>query len=70
MNYIDDCFGSFAKISLKDTTFSRWYTDYVEYDLGINIDLFVLDNIPDNCIVGGIPAKIISRKMENVVKNI
>lgn len=30
----------------------------------------VLDNIPDNCIVGGIPAKIISRKIENVVTNI
>lgn len=30
----------------------------------------VLDNIPDNCIVGGIPAKIISRKTENVVTNI
>ena len=52
MNYIDDCFGSFAKISLKDTTFSRWYTDYVEYDLGINIDLFVLDNIPDSDFIG------------------
>ena len=48
MDYIDDCFGSFAKISLRNTTFSRWYTDYVEYDLGINIDLFVLDNIPDS----------------------
>lgn len=30
----------------------------------------VLDNIPDNCIIGGIPAKIISRKTENVVTNI
>lgn len=30
----------------------------------------VLDNIPDNCIVGGIPAKIISRKTENAVINI
>ena len=52
MNYIDDCFGSFAKVSLKGTTFSRWYTDYVEYDLGINIDLFVLDNIPNNEFIG------------------
>ena len=46
MDYIDDCFGYFAKVSLKNTTFSRWYTPYVNYNLGINIDLFSLDNIP------------------------
>ena len=52
MDYIDDCFGSFAKVSLKGTTFSRWYTSYVKYELGINIDLFVLDNIPNNDFLG------------------
>lgn len=48
MDYIDDCFGSLAKVSLKNTTFSRWYTSYVNYDLGIFIDLFPLDNIPNS----------------------
>lgn len=52
MNYIDDCFGYFAKVSLNGTTFSRWYTSYVDYELGINIDLFSLDNIPNNDILG------------------
>ncbi|SEL01896.1 lipopolysaccharide cholinephosphotransferase [Methanobrevibacter gottschalkii] len=52
MDYIEDCFGSFAKVSLKGTIFSRWYTDYVEYNLGINIDLFVLDNIPNSDFIG------------------
>lgn len=52
MNYIDDCFGSFAKVSLKGTTFSRWYTSYVNYETGINIDLFILDNIPKSDFLG------------------
>lgn len=52
MNYIEDCFGSFAKVSLKGTTFSRWYTSYVNYELGINIDLFILDNIPKSDFLG------------------
>ena len=52
MDYIEDCFAYFAKISLKDTTFSRWYTPYVDYDLGINIDIFALDNITNNDFLG------------------
>lgn len=30
----------------------------------------VLSDIPDNCIVGGIPAKIISNNLETVVRNL
>lgn len=52
MNYIEDCFGSLAKISLKNTVFSRWYTSYVDYELGINIDIFPLDNIPKSDFLG------------------
>ena len=52
MDYIEDCCDYFAKISLKNTTFGRWYTDYVDYDLGINIDIFSLDNIPNNDFLG------------------
>ena len=52
MNYIEDCFGSFAKISLKNTIFSRWYTFYTDFDMGIHIDLFILDNIPKSDILG------------------
>ena len=52
MDYIDDCFGSFAKVSLKNTTFSRWYTSYVKYELGINIDFFILDNIHNSDFLG------------------
>ena len=52
MDYIDDCFAYFAKVSLKNTTFGRWYSSYVDYNLGINIDIFVLDNIPNSDFLG------------------
>ena len=57
MDYIDDCFGSLAKVSLKNTTFSRWYSSYVSYELGINIDLFPLDNISNNDFLGKLQHK-------------
>ena len=52
MDYVDDCFGCIAKVSLKNTIFGRWYSSYVDYDLGIFIDLFPLDNIPNNDFLG------------------
>ena len=52
MDYIEDCFGSLAKVSLKGTTFGRWYTSYVNYELGVNIDLFPLDNLPNSDFLG------------------
>lgn len=52
MDYVEDYFGSFAKVSLKNTIFSRWYTFYTDFDLGIHIDLFPLDNIPKSDFLG------------------
>lgn len=52
MDYVEDCFSSFAKVSLKNTTFSRWYTFYTDFDLGIHIDVFILDNISNNDFLG------------------
>ena len=43
----EDCFYSFAKISLKGTKFSLWYRDYVSFNVGIHIDIFPFDNVPD-----------------------
>ncbi len=33
---------------LKDTIFEEWWVDQVDFDLGIDIDIFVLDKVPDN----------------------
>ena len=52
MDYVDDCFASFAKVSLKNTIFSRWYTHYTNFELGIHIDIFTLDNIPKSDFIG------------------
>ena len=54
MDYIEDCFSSMAVISLKGTTFGRWYSKYVSHEIGIHIDLFPLDNIPNNYTLGKI----------------
>ena len=58
MNYVEDCFSCFAKVSVKNTTFSRWYTFYTNFDLGIHIDLFVLDNIPKSDFLGKLHNKL------------
>ncbi len=53
-NLIDDCFYTFAKVSLKGTKFSFWYKDYVSFNVGIHIDLFPFDNVPDSDFKGKI----------------
>lgn len=48
MNIQETCFSTFAKISLKGTVFGRWYSEHVDFEIGISIDLFPLDNVPDS----------------------
>ena len=43
-----DYFFLFSKIMLKDTVFEEWWVNQVDFNLGIYIDIFVLDNVPDN----------------------
>lgn len=44
----DDYFFLFSKIMLKNTKFEEWWVNQVKFNLGINIDIFVLDYVPDN----------------------
>jgi len=44
----DDYFLLFSKIVLKGTKFEEWWFDQVNFDLGIFIDIFVLDDAPKN----------------------
>lgn len=37
-----------GKIGLKNTLFKEWWADQVDYTPNIFIDIFILDNIPDN----------------------
>lgn len=48
--YQNDYFLLFAKMSLKNTTFGEYWTNQVGFNLGIFVDIFVLDNVPDNKI--------------------
>lgn len=41
---------TWARLMLKDTVFKEWWADQVEYTPHIFIDIFVLDNIPNNKI--------------------
>lgn len=41
---------TWARLMLKDTVFKEWWADQVEYTPNIFIDIFVLDNIPNNKI--------------------
>ena len=43
-----DYFFLFSKIMLKNTIFEEWWVNQVDFDLGIDIDIFVLDKVPDN----------------------
>ena len=38
----------FSMVSLKGTKYAFWYRDYVSYNVGIHIDFFALDNVPDS----------------------
>lgn len=44
----DDYFFLFSKLYLKGTKFEEWWVDQVSFDVGINIDIFVLDYVSDN----------------------
>lgn len=46
-NY-DDYFFLFSKLMLKGTKFEEWWVNQVTFNVGINIDIFVLDNVSDN----------------------
>lgn len=46
----DDYFFLFAKIMLKGTKFEEWWVNQVSFSVGINIDIFVLDDVSDNDI--------------------
>jgi len=39
---------TFARLNLKDTIFKEWWADQVDYTQNIFIDIFILDNIPNN----------------------
>lgn len=39
---------TWSRLMLKDTLFKEWWADQVEYTPNIFIDIFVLDNIPNN----------------------
>lgn len=38
----------FTKVFLKETRFEEWWVKHVSYNIGIFIDIFPLDNIPNN----------------------
>lgn len=48
--YQDDYFLLFAKMSLKNTNFDEFWNRQVSFDLGIFVDIFVLDSVPNNRI--------------------
>ena len=39
---------TFARIMLKNTIFEEWLAEQVDYTQNIFMDIFILDNIPDN----------------------
>ena len=43
----EDYFHLFAKLMLKDTLFEEKWVDQVNFNIGINIDVFVLDDLSD-----------------------
>lgn len=43
-----DYFYTFGRLGLKGTKFEDWWTKQVEYDSQVFIDIFILDNVPDN----------------------
>lgn len=43
-------FYTFGRLSLKNTVFDEWWADQVDYTQNIFIDVFILDNIPENKI--------------------
>lgn len=50
INYQDDYFFMFGRLSLKDTSLEEFWNKQVDFNLGIHIDIFVLDKLPKNKI--------------------
>ena len=48
--YQDDYFFIFGKMSLKNTSYGENWSGQVSFKLGIFIDIFVIENVPDNKI--------------------
>ena len=46
--HYDDYYFPFAKLSLNGTKIGAIWADNSNFDVGINIDIFPLDNLPDN----------------------
>ena len=44
----EDYFLPFTKVYLKGTHMEEWWVKYVSFNIGIFIDIFPLDNIPDS----------------------
>lgn len=44
----EDYFYLFAKLSLKDTRFEEKWASQLDFDIGFNIDIFVLDDLAEN----------------------
>ena len=62
----EDYFFSFSKIMLKGTKFEEWWSDQVDFTVGINIDIFILYDVPDNNLKRFIHTKI-CRFLERVL---
>lgn len=48
--YTEGYFLLFGKMMLKNTIFEEWWVDQVNFDLGIFLDIYVLDNLSSNKI--------------------
>lgn len=48
--YNSEYFFQFGRISLNGTYWAEYWDEQVSFKLGIHIDLFILDNLPDNSI--------------------
>lgn len=46
--YNEEYFFQFGRMSLNDTYWAEYWDNQVSFRLGIHIDLFILDNLPDN----------------------
>lgn len=55
--YDDFCF-LYSKLSLKGTRFDEWCAGQVDYTMGIDIDIFVLDYVSDNSIISFIQTRL------------
>ena len=48
--YDEEYFFQFGRMSLNGTYWAEYWDSQVSFKLGIHIDLFILDNLPDNTI--------------------